>query len=150
MIFLNSIGGISGVDLPTWNEKYGSNVYVKSTAIVIVWIFWFINVFTMTIVFLNFVIAVVGNTYNEVKTTGTVFIYSTKAEMNFLVQLILNFLGKQTNFVALVFIAPKSMARDSKNELSNYSAGVKSEVQGLLRMYQDDIDKGHLKYDRHI
>jgi len=94
MIFLNSIGGIAGVNLPTWNEEFGSTASVKTTAIIIVWIFWFINVFTMTIVFLNFVIAVVGNTYNEVKTTGTVFIYSTKAEMNFLVQLILNFLGR--------------------------------------------------------
>ena len=77
----------------------------------LVWTFWFINAFTMTIVFLNFVIAEVGNTYNEVKSSGTLFLYQKKAEMNFFAQNINFFFGQQTRFVALVFTTPKGMSK---------------------------------------
>ena len=82
-VFRNSIGDISAVGLDSWREERTNDPILSAVANGIVWIFWFINVFTMTIVFLNFVIAEVGNTYNDIKSSGTIFLYQKKAEMNF-------------------------------------------------------------------
>ena len=88
-----------------WKEI--DDALLSDCAMFIIWAFWFVNVFTMTIVFLNFVIAEVGNTYNNIKSSGTIFLYQKKAEMNMLAQNILNLFGYETHFVALVFTTPK-------------------------------------------
>ena len=85
-VFRNSIGDIVPVKLDAWNVSKTNDSVLSAMAHGIVWIFWFINIFTMTIVFLNFVIAEVGNTYNEVRESGTLFLYQKKAEMNFFAQ----------------------------------------------------------------
>ena len=72
------------MNVNSWtSENEGGGFMLGALASAIVWTFWFINVFTMTIVFLNFVIAEVGNTYNDIKSSGTIFLYQKKAEMNF-------------------------------------------------------------------
>lgn len=75
-IFRNSIGDISAVKLNSWSdESLDGNFVLSHLATAIVWSFWFINVFTMTIVLLNFVIAEVSNTYNNIKSSGNIFLY---------------------------------------------------------------------------
>ena len=72
-IFRNSIGDISPVSLTRWkSENINGDPMLSKLATGIVWSFWFINVFTMTIVLLNFVIAEVGNTYNDIKESGDI------------------------------------------------------------------------------
>ena len=82
-VFRNSIGDIIPVELESWSIERTNDSLLTIVATGIVWAFWFINIFTMTIVFLNFVIAEVSNTYTEVKESGTLFLYQKKAEMNF-------------------------------------------------------------------
>ena len=115
-IFRNSIGDISAVKLNHWSqENIEGDLMLSRLATGIVWSFWFINVFTMTIVLLNFVIAEVGNTYNDIKSSGNIFLYQQKAEMNFVASNISSFFGKSTKFVALVFTTPKSMSQMNQN-----------------------------------
>ena len=54
--------------------------------IIILWCIWYLNVFVMVIVLLNFLIAEVSATYEKVKEQGDKIIYSKKAELNFLSQ----------------------------------------------------------------
>lgn len=81
-VFRNSIGDIGMTKIGPWKKI--DNDILGDCAMFIIWGFWFANVFTMTIVFLNFVIAEVGNTYNNIKNSGTIFLYQKKAEMNML------------------------------------------------------------------
>ena len=83
-VFRNSIGDIGMTKIGPWKNIHVDDALLSDCAMFIIWAFWFVNVFTMTIVFLNFVIAEVGNTYNNIKSSGTIFLYQKKAEMNML------------------------------------------------------------------
>jgi uncharacterized membrane protein len=50
--------------------------------IYLLWLFWFINIFLMLIILLNFLIAVISATYERVDSQKTNYTYKDKAEMN--------------------------------------------------------------------
>ena len=50
--------------------------------IIVLWLIWWLNVFVMVIVLLNFLVAEVSATYSKVKEAGSKVIYAKKAELN--------------------------------------------------------------------
>jgi hypothetical protein len=70
-MFRNSIGDIAEIQYGAWSLPEGAmigGIFEQQTiAIMIIWLFWFLNMFIMLIVIVNFLIAEVSQTYDKVK-----------------------------------------------------------------------------------
>jgi len=51
-------------------------------AILTIWIVWLIDILVMVVIMLNFLVAEVGQTYENVMSAGMTLIYRTRADMN--------------------------------------------------------------------
>ena len=56
----------------------------QSVALIILWLFWFVNIFIMLIIILNFLIAEVSQTYDKVKGSGKMFLYQKRCEIDWI------------------------------------------------------------------
>jgi len=85
-IFRNSIGDIAVFGYGDWVQAGGEGgVPLSGTIqIVVLWLIWYMNVFVMVIVLLNFLIAEVSATYETVKEGGDKILYAKRAELNFM------------------------------------------------------------------
>jgi hypothetical protein len=86
-MFRNSIGDIAEVNYGVWSlsqEEAQLLPYLSqhNIAVLAIWTFWFMNMFIMLIVILNFLIAEVSQTYDKVKSSGKTFLYISKASVN--------------------------------------------------------------------
>ena len=85
-MFRNSIGDIAEVGYGVWERPEGyvsESLFSKyNGAIITIWTFWFLNMFIMLIVIVNFLIAEVSQTYDKVKSSGKTFLYLSKASVN--------------------------------------------------------------------
>lgn len=92
--FRTSIGDLGEPDYSYWvereshfevkdsdNENKLSHLQV-SVMIYIIWFIWLFNIILMVIILLNFLIAVISQTYERVVSQQVRFSYSNKAEMN--------------------------------------------------------------------
>jgi len=50
--------------------------------IYLLWLLWFLNIFLMLIMLLNFLIAVISQTYERVASSQISYTYKDRAEMN--------------------------------------------------------------------
>ena len=92
-IFRNSIGDIAIVDYGVWNPRENQIIdpddpncdypdAEQGVALAVLWVCWFVNIFLMLIIILNFLIAEVSQTYDRVKGSGKMFLYQKKCEIN--------------------------------------------------------------------
>jgi len=86
-MFRNSIGDIAEVNYGVWSlsqEETQRQGYFSqhNMAVLAIWTFWFMNMFIMLIVILNFLVAEVSETYDKVKSSGKTFLYLSKAGVN--------------------------------------------------------------------
>jgi len=79
LTFRNSIGDLS---LPQYNDLIEVDTSVSQFVIYMLWMFWFMNIFLMVIMLLNFLIAVISQTYERVSGSQTSYTYKDKADMN--------------------------------------------------------------------
>jgi len=88
-ILRNSLGDIDVMDTGSLmgNDPLDEDAEVESTldnniALVIIWAAWFLNLLVVCIVLLNLLIAEVNQTYDRVKSSGTIFLYRGKSDVN--------------------------------------------------------------------
>lgn len=102
------------------------------------WIFFVIQTFVMQIVLLNFLIAEVSMTFENVNNLGSSLIYQKKQGLNLFVQKILKFYGKDDPFKALVFVAP-SDHEDAGDQFGDLKEYVKQEVEMQMEQFKNEI-----------
>lgn len=64
--------------------------------------------FTMIVVMLNFIIAVIGHAFSEVKSEQYYINYGYKAELNLETQELINFFSHDTDFKAILYTCSKN------------------------------------------
>lgn len=69
----------------------------------LIWIVWYIQTFTMLVVMLNFIIAVINQTYDQVSLDQKFINYRYKAELNLECFELLQLFGYPTSFKVIVF-----------------------------------------------
>jgi len=108
--FRNAVGDITEPGRSNWVPKALKNseslqnehqIYILA----VTWFFFIANIFIMQIVLLNFLIAEVSMTYDRIKNTGPSLMFQKKQELNFFVQKVLQFFGRNNQFKALIFIS---------------------------------------------
>jgi hypothetical protein len=104
--FRNSIGDIT---LPGYEAYSSKGEFEDHLVIYIMWILWFVQLLIMQIILLNFLIAVISQTYERVASSQVNYIYKDKAEMNEECQLILSTLYYVGEVKMIVFTYDKSI-----------------------------------------
>ena len=108
--------------------------FQRSMNIYLIWLLWYTQTFCMLVVLLNFIIAVINETYNLVKNDQVLINYADKAELNKECYEILSFLKKHAEFSVIRFTVNKQDDKSGEdpnlqviNEVNNfiYSQGLK-------------------------
>ena len=114
--FRNSIGDLAEPDIGKWikdktvnynpvdSEGFLKNNY-QYAIMTVVWFFFIANIFIMQIVLLNFLIAEVSMTYENIKGLGPCLLYQKKQELNFFIQKVVKSYGLNNPFKSLIFIS---------------------------------------------
>lgn len=92
------------------------------------WLLWFVQLFIMQIILLNFLIAVISQTYQRVVSSQTNYTYKDKAEMNEECQLILTTLYYQGEVKMIVFTYDKSIFQAAGDAVGGMVDSIKSIV----------------------
>jgi len=80
--YRNTIGDISAPDYEAWYPSAESGNFQNYTMINLVWLIWLGNQFVNLIILLNFLIAVISQTYEKVISQQQTHNYMHKAELN--------------------------------------------------------------------
>jgi hypothetical protein len=104
---------IGEVGLPKYSailEKPDS--YCKSLNIALIWIIWYLQVFFMLVIMLNFLIAVLQQTYNRVMNYQKIIMYQQRAELNEECYNLLSIFLRIKQFKYIVFSTNKEIKKD--------------------------------------
>jgi hypothetical protein len=82
--YRNSIGDIQVPKYPFWTKvtKLEQDSAYGHFMIACIWCIWLVNQFFITIILLNFLIAIIVQSYESVMSKSIINIYSTKAAWN--------------------------------------------------------------------
>ena len=80
--FRTAIGDIQMAGYKKFEVKYEAGQTSAYLIIILIWIFWFMNIGLMLILLMNFLIAVISESYNVVNNAKIQYVYKDKAEMN--------------------------------------------------------------------
>lgn len=95
--------------------------------VALIWIVWYTQTFTMLVVMLNFIIAVINATYDKVKNDQVYITYAFKADLNFECFEILSMIKRQKEFSVVLFSASKDDSR-----MNNSSDQIIDEIKTFI------------------
>ena len=102
--FKNAVANLGSPELGFW-EKQTENPAVSSVMVYICWIIWMLNQFFILVILLNFLIAIICQSYEEVLSKQIVTKYTKKCELNRECRLLLRTLGGLQRFESFVLTA---------------------------------------------
>jgi len=105
------------------------------------WILWFVQLFVMQIILLNFLIAVISQTYEDVVSSQLNYTYKDKAEMNEECQLILSTLWYKGEVKMIVFTYDKNIFTSESGEWGGIVDSIKGIVEKSNVTTKTRIDK---------
>ena len=115
-------------------------------------IFWLLNQFIVFIVLMNFMIAIISQSYEDIQSDKSQILYQQRAKFNFDSQLILDRVGKffcikrlqRTSKVDMLTVSGKIFSQEQENaddEWDGMATQVKKTVSKLLDQTFEPIDK---------
>lgn len=81
-VFRNSIGDLATPQYQFWVDQSAKHSFISGSMILIAWTVWVLETFFVLIVLLNFMIAIVSQSYEEVMSKRMVHKYLHIADMN--------------------------------------------------------------------
>lgn len=81
------------------------NYYIPRFMILLIWIVWLFNQFLIFIILLNFLIAIISESYLDTLSRADFYKYKERCEMNIEVMLSLEFLNKLSSFECFILSA---------------------------------------------
>ena len=85
---------------------------------------WFIQVFFMLVIMLNFLIAVLQQTYNRVMNYQKIILYQQRSELNEECYNLLSIFLKIKQFKYIVFSTNKDIKKDSQHNFAEISENI--------------------------
>ena len=98
--FRNSIGDIQ---IAGYSKLQGEDTPLSWMLIIVIWVFWFMNIGLMCIILMNFLIAVISESYTNVSESKTQYVYKDKADMNSECQQLLSSIFPQKDLKLVTF-----------------------------------------------
>ena len=117
--YRNSIGDIAAPTYPLWEEFIAKdNVWQGKFMIFTIWTFWFIHQYLILIILLNFLIAIISGSYEDVMAQEIQLKYQHRCEMNLECLVILNKKRNLPHFNKMILATPKNDSSD--DEMKNF------------------------------
>ena len=91
-VFRNAIGDEATPDISFWQTKATEGPKIAVFNIYYGWLLWIISVLANLIILLNFLIAIISQSYDNVITRSSTVIYKGKCDVIFEITLLTNFL----------------------------------------------------------
>ena len=104
--FRNSIGDIQ---VAAYSNLQTEDTYLSWGIIWLIWLYWFLNIGLMCIILMNFLIAVISESYANVSGSKTQYVYKDKADMNSECQQLLSTIFPQQDLKIVSFSSDKSL-----------------------------------------
>ena len=126
LIFLQTYRIVMGeIGVPAYEdlENRQKHWIALQSQIFLIWCTWFICTFSMIIILLNFLIAVITETYEEVATKQSIYTYVHKASLNEEIYHIISFFFRMKPYKAVVFSFNKELAVSGNNSGEEVSGG---------------------------
>ena len=100
-----------------------------------IWCVWLIHQFVILILLLNFLIAIVSQSYEEVMQKTDFFIYNQRLELNRETIVLLDVLGKLPNFNSLIMASMRdeSSADEASLELKGLVTNMKEYFAKIMK-----------------
>ena len=102
-VFRNSLGDIS---MPVYKKWCETNKKCNPVFVGIIWSIFMFNNILVLIILLNFLISIIGQSYEKVWTYREIYIYRNKMELNCEYYICMNCLGYDTPFTSLLIHTP--------------------------------------------
>ena len=80
--YRNGIGDISAPDYSYWDNGVNEKDNKFYIMLAYIWMIWLGNQFFILIIMLNFLIAVISQTYDQVMSQSQILLYKRKADLN--------------------------------------------------------------------
>ena len=107
--YRNSIGDIAAPTYPLWEDFIAKdNVWQGKFMIFVIWTFWFIHQYLILIILLNFLIAIISGSYEDVMSQEVQLKYQHRCEMNLECLVILNKKRNLQHFNKMILATPKN------------------------------------------
>lgn len=127
-VFRSSIGDVRAPLYDFWVDNYGSYPTSSTWVITIIWLIWFANAFFVFIILLNFLIAIISQSFEEVMSKSLNFQYKHSAELNRECQLIRNAFNLRTNY-DIFLLTTASFKQDQNQEWSGFVNAIRRYVK---------------------
>ena len=93
--YRNSVGDISAPKYEFWIEtEFDGNYFAPNLMITLIWLIWLSNQFLVLIILLNFLIAIISESYANTLEKKEYYKYVQRCEMNIETMIALDFVGK--------------------------------------------------------
>ena len=110
--YRNTVGDDATPDIPYWNVQTNSPMQSK-IMVFMVWACWIYNSFLLMLILLNFLIAVLCESFDTVQNEAIQYEYKAKSEMNVDTMLIQKVMGRLAPFEAVILSCQESNERSS-------------------------------------
>ena len=102
---------------------------VNMVMIYLIWLMWLLNAVFLLILLLNFLIAVISQTYERVSSQRIIYTYTYKAEKNFDYYQIIDLFKKRRGIKYLVFVSSSDILLDQgENEWLGFINSIKKHI----------------------
>jgi hypothetical protein len=115
----NSLGDVSMPDYSRWckDDESCNLVFVG-----IIWSIFMFNLILVLVILLNFLISIIGQSYEKVWTFREIYIYRNKMELNCEYYSFMNFWGYDTPFTCLLIHTPiRKIGQQSLDDYKGFS-----------------------------
>jgi hypothetical protein len=109
--YRNSIGDINPPVYNFWSDRIEESHLVSTLMIGMVWFAWLANQFIMLITLLNFLITIMGQTYDQVMEQSIIRKYADRADLNRECRLVYRYFGMLKD-IDSSFICSKDLSED--------------------------------------
>lgn len=151
-IYRSSVGDIQIPNYQKWTAVLSDpngrgNSLTYDFILTLIWLFWFLNQFMMLIILLNFLIAIISETYNNVSNDREMYSYKVKANLNAECYSIFNMFVQLPEFKAIALSSEIIIPSDQNDPIQIAASQIKKHVTDLSDQMQNVIKENKQRTD---
>lgn len=129
-LYRNSLGDIATPEYPFWSLTESTASRTANTFYLIIWILFVLYILVMNIVQLNFLIAIISQSYDRIMAVEKIQVYEDRAELNLEYQIISKaFIGQRPFDLMIVMASTTSDNSREKTEWGGYVRSIKTFIK---------------------
>jgi hypothetical protein len=141
--FENAIGNIHHPKYTVMkhHDDVNLSVFWEGVQVLMIWTTWFLNQYTILVIMLNFLIAVINDTYVEEQNVEKMRTYQYRNELNIEYLLIRNFFLKAKTITCVLYATDKELYKVDSQEMEDFSDEIKKTIEKSNEETREKVDQ---------